>query len=189
MSILNNVTIEQFKEYFNRDFPFLPYHDELKTYWKDDIVFYEDNFYQSLIDDNTNPISDDESWKKVKGNKDDYVTDIDIEKAMSQAIVSGNPNFGETCTEKINIYLHLVAYYLVIDLKNAATGVYSAYLGMTQSKSVGDVSESYAIPTWLQNNPMYSMYAQNGYGMKYLTLIAPYLAVTIMFSRGRTTFG
>lgn len=188
MSILDNVTIEQFKEYFRRDFPFLPYHDISKTYWKDDVVFDGVDFYKSLIDNNTSALSVAAAWQKIKGNVDDYVTDEDIQKAMTQAIIGCNENFGESCTEKTNIYLHLVAYYLVVDLKNSAAGVYSSYVGMTQSKSVGDVSESYAIPAWLQKSPMYSMYGQNGYGLKYLTLIAPYLAVTILLSRGGSTY-
>lgn len=189
-NILETVTIEQFKEYFNRDFPFLPLYDENKTYWKDDIVFGDDeNFYQSLIDDNTSALDVTTAWKKIKGSKFDYVTDEDIAKAMTQAIQIGNDKFGETCTEKVNIYLHLVAFYLVMDLKNAATGVNSSFSGTVQSKHVGDVSESYAIPQWVNDNPMYSIFTQNGYGLKYLSLIAPYLACTIMFSTGRTTIG
>lgn len=187
--ILKTVTVEQFKEYFFRDFPFLPVYNEDNTYWKDDLVYYDGNFYQSLIDDNTNQIEDTTSWQKVKGNKYDYITDDDIIKAMTQAVQIGNDRFGETCVEKINIYLHLVAFYLVIDIKNSSTGINSSFLGTVQSKHVGDVSESYAIPQWVQDNPMYSMFMQNGYGMKYLSLIAPYLAVTIMFSPGRTTIG
>lgn len=188
-NILKNVTTEQFKEFFYRDFPFLPYYNEDKTYWKDDLVYYEDNFYLSLIDDNTNPLIDTTSWQKVKGNKYDYITDDDINKAMTQAILIGNDRFGETCSEKINIYLHLVAFYLVLDIKNSSAGVNSSYTGMVQSKHVGDVSESYAIPQWVQDNPMYSIFTQNGYGLKYLSLIAPYLAITVMFSSGRTTLG
>ena len=59
--------------------------------------------------------------------------------------------------------------------------------GIVQSKSVGSVSESYAIPQWMLNNPSYSMYAVNGYGRKYLSLIRPYLLGTIILSKGRTT--
>lgn len=190
-SILEKVTVEQFKEYFYRDFPYLPVYDEDKTYWAGDTVYYEEdgNFYQSLIDDNTTAISTQNAWKKVKGNKYDYIADEDIIKAMTQAIQVGNDRFGETCTEKVNIYLHLVAFYLVMDIKNSSTGVNSSFTGMVQSKHVGDVSESYAIPQWVSDNPMYSIFTQNGYGLKYLSLIAPYLAVTMIFSPGRTTIG
>ena len=190
MNIFDTVTVEQFKEYFKRDFPFLPVYSDTKTYWKDDIVYSDDNFYQSKVDDNTgNDVTDNQYWKKVKGDKYAYITDEDIEKAFSQAYPNSNENFGETCGEKINIYLHLVAFYLVFDIKNSTAGINGSYLGVLNSKSVGDVSESYAVPQWLSENPMYSIYAQNGYGLKYLSLIAPYMAITIMFSRGGSTVG
>jgi len=189
MSIFDTVTVEQFKAYFFRDFPFLPIWNITKTYWKDDTVYYNNNFYQSLIDDNTGkaPDTNTESWKKVKDDIYNYITDEDIEKAMSQAICNGNENFGEDCNEKVNIYLHLVAYYLVVDLKNASVGINSGVTSNVTSTHVGDVSESYSIPQWIMNNPMYSMFSQNGYGLKYLSLIAPYLACTVMFSHGTST--
>lgn len=189
-SIFDTVTIEQFKAYFDRDFPFLPLYNELKTYWEGDLVFEDDNFYQSLEDDNVgNPISSTDYWKKVKGDKYAYITDEDIEKAMTQARPNANEIFGTTCNEKLNIYLHLIAFYLVFDIKNASTGINSSYLGTLASKSVGDVSESYNIPQWMLEDPMFSIYSQNGYGLKYLSLIAPYLAITLLFSRGETTLG
>lgn len=189
MSIFDNVTVEQFKAYFKRDFPFLPVYELYKTYWLDDIVFYKENFYKSLIDNNTQPLTDTDSWQKVKGDKYSYITDEDIEKAFTQAKPNSNENFGETCVEKINIYLHLVAFYLVFDIKNSSSGINSSFTGTLSGKHVGDVSESYAIPAWMTENPMYSIYAQNGYGLKYLSLIAPYMAITVMFSRGETTLG
>lgn len=189
-SIFDTVTIEQFKAYFDRDFPFLPLYNELKTYWIGDLVFEDDNFYQSLEDDNEgHPLNNTTYWKKVKGDKYAYITDEDIEKAMTQARPNANEMFGATCNEKLNIYLHLIAFYLVFDMKNAATGINSSYLGTLASKSVGDVSESYNIPQWMLEDPMFSIYSQNGYGLKYLSLIAPYLAITLLFSRGETTLG
>ena len=190
MSIFDTVTVEQFKEYFKRDFPFLPVYSPVKTYWKDDIVFSDDNFYKSLTDDNTgNAVTNTTYWQKVKGDKYSYITDEDIEKAFTQAKPNSNENFGTDCNEKINIYLHLVAFYLVFDLKNSSSGINSSFTGTLSSKSVGDVSESYAIPVWISENPMYSIYSQNGYGLKYLSLIAPYMAITIMFSKGGSTLG
>lgn len=188
--IYKTVTVEQFEEYFFRDFPFLPLFEEGKTYWKDDVVYYTDeNFYQSLIDDNTALPTDPEAWKKVKGDIYNYVTDADIERAMSQAYLNRNPRFGTDDEERINIYLHLIAFYLVMDIQNAAGGVNSSYMGLVASKSVDGVSESYNFPQWLVNSPTYGLFAQNGYGMKYLSLILPYMSVTVMFSRGRSTVG
>lgn len=190
MSIFNSVTVDQFKAYFNRDFPYLPVWIEEATYWTGDIVYYESNFYQALADNVLDVLpTTTAKWSKIKDSIYNYVTDEDIEKAMSQAICNGNENFGENCNEKINIYLHLVAFYLVMDLKNAQTGMNGGVAGVVSSTHVGDVSESYAIPQWMLNDPMYSMFAQNGYGLKYLSLIAPYLAITLIFSRGNSTFG
>lgn len=187
--IYKTVTVQQFKEYFFRDFPFLPLYVEGTNYWKDDIVYYNGNFYQSLIDNNTTLPTDTEAWKPVKGDIYNYVTDADIERAMSQAYLNRNPRYGGNDEERINIYLHLIAFYLVMDIKNASGGINSSYSGLVASKSVDGVSESYNFPQWLINNPTYSLFSQNGYGMKYLSLILPYMSVTIMFSRGRTTIG
>lgn len=189
-SILNTVNVDMFKDYFYRDFPFLPYYSGAKTYWIGDLVYSNNNFYKSLKDNNTGHLlSDATYWQAVKGDKYDYITDKDINKAITQALLVANPRFGETDCEKIDIFLHLVAYYLVVDIKNSTAGVGSSFNTIISSKHVGDVSESYAIPAWMQNNAMYSLYGQNGYGMKYLSLIAPYLATTILYSRGGSTVG
>ena len=43
-NIYETVTVEQFKEYFFRDFPFLPLYQESKTYFEGDIVYVEPDF-------------------------------------------------------------------------------------------------------------------------------------------------
>lgn len=188
--IYKNVTVEQFKEYFFRDnFDYLPVFIEGNTYWVDDIVYYNNQFYKSLIDSNTALPTDTEAWEITKDSILNYTTDEDIERAMSQAYIMRNPRFGNDDDERITIYLHLIAFYLCIDLKNADAGYNSTYSGMEASKSVDGVSVSYNFPQWLLNNPLYSIYMQNGYGMKYLSLILPYLSVTVLFSTGRTTCG
>lgn len=187
--LYKNVSVNDFKDYFKRDFPYLPAYNSSKTYQKGDVVYYNGKFYESLDANNTALPTDTEKWGASSDTIDNYINDDDITKAMSQALIAINEKFGSCDCEKIVLYMHLVAYYLVLDLHNASQGIGSAYSGPVQSKSVGDVSESYAIPTWLTNNPMYSMYMANGYGQKYLSLIAPELAVTLLFSYGRTTFG
>lgn len=186
-NIFEQVSIEQFKEFFCRDFPFLPNYDSIKVYWKDDIVFSQEKFYQSLKDNNTALLSDTTAWQVVNIDKYNYILDADIIKAKTQAMLNANSRFGENDCEKINIFLHLWAYYLVVDLKNSSAGVGGGYTGVVSSKHVGDVSESYAIPQWMTTNPMYSIFGQNGYGLKYLSLIAPYTAVTLLYSRGCTS--
>lgn len=188
-NIYETVTVEQFKEYFFRDFSYLPLWQAGKIYFIDDVVYYENNFYKSLIDNNTTLPTDTENWKATQDSTLNYVTDEDIKRAMSQAYINANYKFGSNDEERIMIYLHLIAFYLVMDWRNASAGVNSSYSGLVQSKSVGDVSESYYFPQWLINSPLYSIFSQNGFGMKYLSLIIPYLSVTIMFSKGRSTIG
>ena len=188
-NIYENVTIQQFKEYFFRDFSYLPLWIEGKAYFTGDVVYYENNFYKSLVDANTAIPTDADNWELTQDSTLNYITDMDIERAMSQAIINANYRFGSNDTERINIYFHLIAFYLVMDWRNASAGVNSAYAGMVDSKSVGDVSESYYFPQWLTALPVYSLYSQNGYGLKYLSLILPYMSITILFSKGRSTVG
>lgn len=189
-NFFKTVTIEQFKDYFKRDFPFLPIYISWKTYFLDDVVFDEDTetFYKSLKDANRDALDVQDSWQPIKDDVYSYITDEDIQKAMTQAM--GNAKmWDDDCCINTTIYLHQVAFYLCVDISNSSSGINSKYSGLVQSKSVGDVSESYAVPTWMQNSPMYSLYGQNGYGLKYLSLIAPYLACTVLFSRGGSTCG
>jgi hypothetical protein len=189
-NIFDTVTIQQFKDYYARDFSFLPVFNPLKTYWQGDIVYWtDDNFYKSLIDDNTTTPDNSENWQKVKGNIYHYVTDADIMKAFGQAKANSSTRFGADCNEKVTIFLHLMAFYLVMDAQNAASGLGSSYSGLVASKSVDGVSESYNFPTWMTESPMYSLFSSNGYGLKYLSLILPYLACPILFSRGDSTCG
>ena len=183
--IFKTVTVEQFKEYFFRDFSFLPLYVEGQTYWTGDIVYYNNNFYKSIIDDNMTAPDNSENWQKVRGNVNDYVQDKDIERAMSQALSTANARFGIDDDDKIMIYLHLVAFYLQMDLNTASSS--GGFVGITTSKSVGDVSEGFTIPQWVTDNPAFSIFTQNGFGLKYLSLILPYISCPILFSKGATT--
>lgn len=185
--VLDNITIEQFKELFKRDFEFLPVYVLGHIYFKDDIVYYNSNFFKSLSDNNEALPTDSTMWEPVQVDEDNYITDDDIQKAMNQAKVVFNTRFGANIEQMTNIFLHLVAYYLMIDLSNASST--GGFLGVTSSKSVGDVSESYAIPAFVSNSPLYSMYMQNGYGLKYLSMILPFISGRVLLSRGRTTYG
>lgn len=183
------VTVEEFKQYFSRDFPFLPDYDTNKIYFTGDVVYVEPNFYQSLVDNNTSAITDTQKWKPVKDSVDSYVCDFDIEKAIGEATLNFNVElFGECeCASRVP-FLYLVAYYLVVDIKNGMAGISSnAYASFVSSKSVGNVSESYAIPSWVQGNPVFSLYMDNGYGKKYLTLILPRVSATFFLAQGGTT--
>lgn len=189
MASIDNVTVDDFKTLFTRDFPYLPLYVEGKAYFKDDEVYYSLNFYQSLTDGNTTLPTDTDNWQLVNDSVDNYIQDSDIERAFTEAKVNFNPNLFTDDATAIMVFLYLAAHYLVIDLNNAMNPMAMGFMGFTQSKSVGSVSESYAVPQWMLNNQMLSAYAQTGYGRKYLSLIQPYLVGNIIFVPGRTTIG
>ena len=183
------VTTDDFKNLFTRDFPYLPIYVEGKAYFKDDEVYYAPNFYKSLTDGNTTLPTDITNWSLVDDSVDNYIQDADILRAFNEAKVNFNAAlFGDDDTIKM-VFLYLAAHYLVIDLNNAMNPLGMGFMGFTQSKSVGSVSESYAVPQWMLNNAILSQYATTGYGRKYLSLIQPYLVGNIIFVPGRTTVG
>ena len=188
------VTVEVFKNHFARDFPYLPYYNPEKIYFKDDVVYVEPNFYISLIDDNNQEVDDTDAWKPYKDDVSAYLSDFDIEKAIYEAKLNFNAdlfsNMGkcEYIGNKDLVFLYLVAFYLVMDIQNAQSGLSSdAYSAFVSSKSVGNVSESYGIPAWVSSNPMYSVYLSNGYGKKYLTYLIPQVTGWFYCSSGGTT--
>lgn len=115
------------------------------------------------------------------------VTDADISKAMAEARF----NFaGETLAssqeEYSMLYLYLTAHYLVMDLRASSQGISGKFAWLTSSKSVGSVSESYAIPDRILANPELAYYAETLYGTKYLSLLLPMLGGQVMIALGRT---
>ena len=187
MSILDIVTVSDFKQQFPRFTPvYLPLYVAGSTYFKDDIVYYEGLFYKCIVANTTALPTVQTDWALYNTTVYNYTRDEDITNAMNEAVVNFNENlFSDDDTKKM-VFLYLTAYYLTVDFQNAMGG---AYKGITQSKSVGSVSESYAIPQWMLNSPLLSMYTGNGYGMKYLSLIRPYLIGNIYLAKGATTIG
>jgi hypothetical protein len=115
------------------------------------------------------------------------VTDADIQKAFDEAQINFNQSLFGSNDDITIVYFYLTAHYLVIDLRNADGGLNSTGKFTTQSKSVGSVSESYAVPEKYKNNPTLAPYAATGYGQKYLSLILPRLVGNIASIKGGTT--
>lgn len=187
MMCVDNITVEDFKAIFTRDFPYLPVWQYGKIYLKGDIV-YTENFYQSKIDNNTDePPST--NWTLYNDNVFNYISDEDISRAFVEAKINFNPQLFPNCETMRLVFCYLAAHYLVIDLNNAQNPLALGFMGFTQSKHVGSVSESYGIPQWMMSNSKLSLYAQTGYGRKYLSLIQPYLTGNIIYTPGRISFG
>ena len=186
---LNSITTSEFRALFGRDFPYLPEWMPGKTYFKNDIVYSVSNFYISLKDNNTQEPPADTYWQLYKDSEENYISDADIQKAFSEARFNFNPKLFTSCEEIKTAFLYLAAHYLVIDLSNAMNPFALGGMGLVSSKSVGSVSESYAIPQWILNDKNLGLFAQTGYGRKYLSLILPRLHGNIIFTKGYISFG
>lgn len=180
------ISASDFKTYFKRDFPYLPYRVENKVYFKGDVIYVAPNFYISLVDNNTAEISDTTSWGYYNDSEENYLSDDDITKAIGEMSLAISDVFSEEDLAIVQYYL--TAYYLVLDIKNAQAGLDSnAYASFVSSKSVGSVSESYGIPSWVNTDPMLSLYLDNGYGKKYLTYLIPRITGMFILSAGGVT--
>lgn len=168
---VEKLTTEDFKQLFARNFPYLPYYDPTKVYFKDDVVYAEPNFYMSLIDENSADLSDTDSWKVVKEEVTDYVSDDDIGRAWREAQAAYNPTLIGDCQANATTFLYLVAFYLAYDLQLASTGAYGQIAFPARDVRVGSVSEGYYVPEVYMNDPILGFYARNGFGLKYLSLV------------------
>lgn len=188
-SIIDKITADEFKARFGRDFPFIPLWNNCKTYFTGDIVYFNGDFFKALSTNKCSCPSNLGTWELAQVDESNYINDLDIEKALSEARVNFNPDLFSDPEKAKLVFLYLAAHYLVIDLNNAANPLALGSMGFTQSKSVGSVSESYGIPQWIMNSKTLGLYAQTGYGRKYLSLISPYLIGNIILTRGKTTYG
>lgn len=114
------------------------------------------------------------------------VTDADIAKAFQQ--VNVNISQGLFTDQSIYTvgYLLLAAHFLVMNLRAASQGISGRASWLEQSKSVGSVSQGFAIPEYILNNPLLSIYSQTNYGMQYLQLLLPLLPGQMFISYGST---
>ncbi len=104
------------------------------------------------------------------------VVDGDISKAFGQTNIDINPGlFGDQSAYTI-CYLLLTAHWLVIDLRASSQGINGQFSFLEQSKSVGGVSQSFAIPQRILDDPYFAMLTKTNYGAKYLALLLPQLA-------------
>lgn len=117
------------------------------------------------------------------GGATDTVMDPDITRALSEAALAFNEGLWNDDAERQTAYLYLTAHFLVLNIRTAGglaatapkKGIQSNEGGVIQSKGVGSVSVSYAVPQSITENPIFSQYLKTDFGQKYLTLLAPRL--------------
>ena len=101
------------------------------------------------------------------------VMDVDISKAIAEGQINFNSGlFGENAE---SIFYYLAAYVLVVNLQNSAKGISSQAKFPISSNSVGSVSVTFQVPERYSKDAFIQQYTKNGYGMKYLELVLPYL--------------
>lgn len=179
-------TVAAFKSQFPRFSPmYLPVY-VAGTYFKGDIVYYSVTslFYQCKKTSTTALPTVTSDWELYNDSVLNYTQDSDILEAFEEAKVNFNESLFPDDATALKVFLFLAAHYLTIDFNNAL-GINQ--IGIVTSKSVGSVSEGYSIPSWLLNNPTLSMYATTGYGIKYASLIKPYITGNVFIVSGRTT--
>ncbi len=103
------------------------------------------------------------------------VTDADISKAFGQTDFNINQDLFSSQAQYTTAYLLLAAHYLVVDLRMSSQGISGQFAFMEQSKSVGSISQSFAIPQRIQDDPYFAMLITTNYGAKYLQLLLPQL--------------
>lgn len=144
----NDVTVDDFKAYFDRAFPFAPEDDP--------------------------------------DNKE-YIRDTDIEIAFQQAKVNFNSSIWSDYDSAKIAYLFLTAHYLCMDMRMAQSGLASSGAFTMSSKSVGDVSASYAIPQAYLDSPALNYLTSTEFGLKYLSLLYPRTIGSVNVVLGTTT--
>jgi hypothetical protein len=118
----------------------------------------------------------------------DYITDSDIAKAITDARIHFNEGLGFGSEDGMTAAaMNLIAFFLVWSLQTSAKGVGSQVNFPVSSKSVGGVSLSYQIPDRFTKNAFISLLSQNGYGVKFFMLCAPYLIGRVQVAEGTTT--
>jgi hypothetical protein len=114
------------------------------------------------------------------------ILDSDIAKAQTFTNVNFNPDLWQDQGSYNIGYNLLSAHYLVMNLRASSQGINGQFAFLEQSKSAGSVSQAFAIPQRVLDNPDWAMLAKTNYGMAYLQMVIPQLAGQIYVVAGST---
>lgn len=118
----------------------------------------------------------------------DGVTDQDIANAMQRTNITINQTLFPDGQANFTIgYYYLTAHFLVTAIQVSGQGLFGkGTAGVEQSKSVGSVSQSFAIPQSFLENPFFAGLSKTAYGLEYFNMIYPYLVGKATYAHGRT---
>lgn len=111
------------------------------------------------------------------------IRDTDIDRAITEALAVFNQDLWPEETLAELALLYLTAHFLKLDTDAASGG--AAPVFNQNSRSVGSVSESAAIPRWMSEGE-FSFYSTTYYGQKFLMLAKPLLGGAV-YAIGGTT--
>lgn len=103
------------------------------------------------------------------------VIDDDIDGAFQDASFNMNEGLFSSQSEFSRAFNYLSAHMLVEKLLASGEGLASQYNWLTQSKTVGDISESFQIPDRILKDPMLAGFSKTRYGAMFLSIISPLL--------------
>ena len=115
------------------------------------------------------------------------VRDKDITAAMRQSGIIFAEDLMASQDMYTTCYLFLTAHFLCVAAQATASGAYGQFAWLQQSKSAGDVSESFAIPDFIKRNPFLAALCTTKYGARYVMFIAPYLIGNVNIAFGSST--
>jgi hypothetical protein len=166
MSVIETITVTDFKNYFVRDFSYLLVWSSETTYNTGTEVYYETNglFYTCKNYGVTSIPTTTADWDVTSDSIYNYVLDADITKALDEASFNFNEDLFDTEAEIRIAYYYLIAHYLVLDIRRAVDGLESSEQSLVQSRSVGSISENYALPKAYTDDPILNYFTKTSYG-------------------------
>jgi hypothetical protein len=121
-------------------------------------------------------------------NNLEFITDADIARALSDALIAFNPSLFGDDGQSTTGFMYLAAFHLTMAIQNSMKGIASQFKFPVSSNSVNGVSVNFQLPERYATDPVLSIYTHNGYGMKYLSLVLPFLIGNVQVQCGTTTF-
>lgn len=155
------------------------------------IVNYNPGIWVSQVDNNYGiPGDSGNNWEEDEdsiGALDDVVLDVDILRAMGEALFKFNKGLFSKEKGKI-IFLYLSMFFLVYDRQMAAAGMNgNSASGPVIHRTVGKMSVTYMESKLYAKYPSYEFLSSNDYGRKAFNLMAPYLRGGLQILRGGST--
>lgn len=114
------------------------------------------------------------------------ILDQDITLAFQYVNINVNQAlFADQASYNIG-YLLLSAHYLVMNIRASSQGINGQFNFLQSGKNAGSVSESFAIPQRVLDNPDWAILCKTNYGAQFIQLVLPQLSGQIYTVLGST---